>query len=83
MLVSELATNAIVHASTEVIVEAHRWHDRLRVAVSDADIRLPAMAALDAEVISGRGLRVVNQLADDWGVYMRLDGKTVWFELTT
>lgn len=82
LLISEAATNALVHASTQVTVNADRRPDRVRVAVSDADIHLPAVAALDGEATSGRGLHVIDRLADDWGVYIRPGGKTVWFDLT-
>lgn len=55
----------------------------LRVAVSDANGRLPEprQAAPDDE--SGRGLTLVAVLADDWGAVRRDGGigKTVWFEL--
>lgn len=81
LLVSEIATNAILHADTEITVEAHGRRDGVRVTVSDDDVHLPSMAALDVEATTGRGMHVVDQLADEWGVYLRPGGKTVWFNL--
>lgn len=82
LLASEVVTNAIVHASTEIELET-RWEtERVRVTVSDADLHLPSVAALDVEATSGRGMHMVDLLAHDWGVYMQPKGKTVWFDLT-
>lgn len=81
LLVSEVVANAIVHASTEVELQLVRRSERVRVAVYDAELQLPSVAALDLEATGGRGMYMVDLLAVDWGVYMEPDGKTVWFEL--
>jgi len=86
VVVSELATNAVVHAQTNgasirvsiSLVEAGRGPG----AVTDLDRRppvLPDRVPPDSE--SGRGLALVLALADDCGVHPRHWGKSVWAEL--
>lgn len=54
----------------------------LRIAVSDPrGERLPSIRRPDADDCYGRGLLIVAQLADDWGVEPRTVGKTVFAEL--
>jgi two-component sensor histidine kinase len=86
LLVSELATNAVMHARTDFIVRvevrgAGRHH--VRVEVEDENEREPAIASVPLEATSGRGLQVVAALADSWGVERRPRGKVVWFELVS
>lgn len=85
LLVSELVTNGVLHAGTPVGVAAGYDGDTLAVAVTDGapggitggpwPERHPRGAP------SGRGLRIVDALADAWGVSVHDQGKTVWFEL--
>lgn len=82
LLTSELVTNAILHAETELTLTLTRPDGGFRVAVSDEDFQLPSVGALDPEASGGRGMQLVGELASDWGVYVRPAGKTVWFELT-
>ena len=85
LLVSELVTNAIVHARSAVELELSRDADAdvLRVAVRDASVRPPRMGGFDLEALSGRGLALVEALSDRWGVEADASGKLVWFELTS
>ncbi|MFD0562437.1 ATP-binding protein [Kitasatospora saccharophila] len=55
---------------------------RLRVEVQDGAARVPGRRAAAETATSGRGLFLVEALADDWGVQLRADGKTTWFELS-
>lgn len=81
LLTSELVTNAILHAETELTLTLTGADGGLCVAVSDEDFELPSVGALDPEASGGRGMQLVGELAKDWGVYVRPAGKTVWFEL--
>ena len=84
LLVSELATNAVLHARSEFEVTIYRHHDRVRVEVYDHNTRLPAFAVVPADAYSGRGLMLVQALAWAWGVETHPDdGKTIWFEVTS
>ena len=80
LLVSELATNAIVHASSSVRLRI-RVADDVRVEVSDVSADAPAITAGDSERESGRGLELVSTLADGWDWSPRAEGKVVWFAL--
>ena len=83
LLVSELATNCVVHAATAFTVRLTIAGRALRVEVSDdgdgrATVRSPGMS--DPH---GRGLRLVDQLSTSWGIVRspRRPGKTLWFSL--
>jgi len=81
LLVSELASNAVLHARTpfELVVEDDGR--RLRVEVHDDSSALPTLKDYVAESITGRGLHIVAASADNWGFEARERGKCVWFEL--
>jgi anti-sigma regulatory factor (Ser/Thr protein kinase) len=82
LLVSELATNAVLHARTSFEVAVTMFAGGIRVEVRDREPRLPAPPSLardDEE--SGRGLFIVASLARVWGYTPNSDGKTVWFEI--
>lgn len=81
LLVSELVTNGILHAGTEIEVEATLAGGRLRVEVADADPNVPVRRNPAPTATSGRGLRLVERVADRWGVERHDGGKAVWFEL--
>lgn len=82
LLVSEVATNALVHACGDVRVTATVNGRSLRVEVSDDDPALPAPRRASATDEGGRGLALLEALAGSWGTEPRPDGKTVWFILT-
>lgn len=83
LLVSELATNSLVHAMSdfEVAVIYPAPSGNLRVEVSDGDRTRPAPQNPPPTATHGRGLQIVEVLAGLWGVEGVGDGKTVWFEL--
>ena len=87
LMLSELATNAVQHAATDFEVSitldppARSRTGWLHVAVSDAAPGYPVPREPVADAPSGRGLRIVESLADAWGIEVARDrpGKTVWF----
>jgi len=82
LLVSELVTNAVVHAGSPAAVRLDADVERIKVAVADRDAtRAPTMADPDPASSSGRGVRLVDRLATRWGVEPHSEGKVVWFEL--
>ena len=82
LLVSELATNAVLHAGTPLLVALSRRGDLLRVEVGDADTTEPEVNLHpDPLRPGGRGLCLVDLIADKWGIDLTDDGKTIWFEL--
>ncbi|WP_212908892.1 SpoIIE family protein phosphatase [Streptomyces sp. TS71-3] len=88
LLVSEVVTNSLIHADTEVDVRLRESPHQIRVEVRDSDPRPPTIVADlgtgetgDAEAESGRGLLIVDALASAWGSSPAGRGKTTWFEL--
>jgi PAS domain S-box-containing protein len=82
LLVSELVTNAIVHARTPIDLDIIAGPDGLRVAVRDASPQLPTLRHYGRSATTGRGLELVELMADRHGTDSDADdGKTVWFEL--
>jgi len=82
LMVSELATNAVLHARSPFTVTLIRRGCRLRVEVFDDNSRLPTFALVPPDANSGRGLTLVQALAGAWGVETHVDtGKTIWFEV--
>ena len=80
LLASELAANSVLHARTAYQVGVFAGFGRVRVSVSDSNPRLPVMKLHSLEAATGRGLRMVQSLADRWGIESHEQGKTVWFE---
>ena len=84
LMVSELATNGVRHGQTSFELTVDRTQDELRIEVSDNGGGVPSMRSPTPDEPSGRGLRIVDLLAGDWGVNQRPgEGKTVWFTLQT
>ncbi|HEU5035255.1 MAG TPA: ATP-binding protein [Mycobacteriales bacterium] len=78
---TELATNAVIHARTPFEI-AILWNgERLRVCVEDHSPRLPARRSYAVDATTGRGLGMVERLCRSWGVETFEDGKRVWFEV--
>lgn len=79
LVVSELATNAVVHTGKRFTVGLSRaGGDGVRVAVSDASPTAPTMRQSDPLATNGRGIRIVAAVAQEWGLEIAADGKTVW-----
>ena len=81
LLTSELVTNAYRHAGTETRVSVRLDGDCARVEVRDVGRGEPELRPLDADRTDGRGLQIVDALADRWGYHSNAGGTAVWFEL--
>ncbi|MFD3942544.1 ATP-binding protein [Streptomyces sp. NPDC058579] len=85
LLTSELVTNALIHTDHGAVVTATVVPDSLRVEVRDFVSGLPAPPEPHVppadDGTHGRGLVLVQELADSWGVEDHGVGKVVWFEL--
>ncbi|MER7938559.1 MULTISPECIES: ATP-binding protein [unclassified Streptomyces] len=82
LLTSELVTNALVHTDHEAVLTAVVGPSQLRVEVRDFVGRRPRVCAPDTgDGTHGRGMVLVDSLADAWGVQPHEVGKSVWFEL--
>lgn len=81
LAISEVVTNAIVHAGTALEVRIEIDADGLHVEVIDGSAHLPATRNYAELAGTGRGLRMLEQLVDAWGVRPAGDGKVVWFRM--
>lgn len=78
---SELVTNAVLHARTDIRLVLAREGHGVRVEVWDRSSLLPSPRGFRADTTTGRGMSLVRALAQDTGVDVQDDGKTVWFTL--
>ena len=82
LLISELVTNAVVHARSTVTVDvAVRDDGPVHVTVHDESSVRPTPRRHYADRPGGRGLHLLESLAARWGVEDSRTGKTVWFEV--
>jgi anti-sigma regulatory factor (Ser/Thr protein kinase) len=79
LMVSELATNAVRHAGSEFRVDIGSEGGAVRVVVADRGLGVPVMRTPTHEEPTGRGLRIIDRLADDWGTADAPSGTEVWF----
>lgn len=85
LLVSEVVTNAVLHARSGIRLVVEDHDEMARVEVHDASPVPPRMHHFRLVSGTGRGLRMLDQLAQNWGVDTepRGSGKVVWFEVGT
>lgn len=79
IVVSELATNAVLHAASTLLVVIERSAGGVRIGVADDSDLAPVV--LPATGKTGKGLHIVAGLAADWGAEALPDGKAVWADL--
>ena len=82
LLISELVTNAIRHAGTDIEVTAAIGDHFLHLHVRDRTKRLPMLSGTDSlQTHHSRGLKLVDRLSNGWGTTLAPYGKTVWVTL--
>jgi len=81
LVVSELATNAVIHAGTPFSVSVRCDGSAIRISVHDWSRTQPTVREVGPTAQSGRGLRLVDAVSRSWGVEPACEGKTVWAEL--
>ena len=83
LLVSEVVTNAILHARTGVHLTVDDRGSVVHIEVRDGSPVLPRVHAFSPASATGRGLRLLDRLATRWGVQRDpiTGGKVVWFEV--
>lgn len=82
LVVTELTTNAVLHAQTPFWITARAGAAGVRISIRDGSSAEPTLRVAHPFQTSGRGLRLVAQMAASWGVEPAGDGKTVWAELS-
>ncbi|MET9496693.1 ATP-binding protein [Streptomyces sp. NPDC006552] len=87
LLVSELVTNAVVHTGRPAVLRIvlrggeGQALGTVRVEVCDTSARPPAPRHADGDETNGRGLELVDGLADRWGWRPEGAGKAIWCEI--
>ncbi|MBR8642256.1 ATP-binding protein [Streptomyces tuirus] len=86
LLVSELVTNAVVHTGRPAVLRLSLPHTvteeaTVRLEVTDRSSRAPVPRCADDDATTGRGLALVDGLADRWGWSVEATGKRIWCEL--
>lgn len=84
-MVSEMVTNVLTHTDGDALLVAEAVGElgerRLRIEVADSSDELPHKRHPGELSSSGRGVLLMEMLADAWGVDPRGEGKSIWFEL--
>ncbi|MFD7813224.1 ATP-binding protein [Streptomyces sp. NPDC059785] len=86
LCVSELVANVIAHVGvgTPATLAVSMSGEHLRIEVHDPDVRAsPTLLQPNLEAEGGRGMALVDAIADRWGVELKLDRKATWCELAT
>lgn len=81
LLVSEVVTNSLLHAGTEIGLRCERRGGGVRIEVFDRSSMVPGVRHYEADAATGRGLGLVSTLATSWGVRVHEHGKTLWFDV--
>ncbi|MFC9094957.1 SpoIIE family protein phosphatase [Streptomyces sp. NPDC057072] len=86
LMVSEIVTNALIHAGSDVDVRLRAFDDHIRLEVRDSDSNPPVPSPLvlreeeNAEAEHGRGMLIVDALAGQWNTSPNGRGKTVFLD---
>ena len=78
LLVTELVSNAILHARTDIVLIVDVVPGRVVLRVRDGSDVAPVARGYGPEAATGRGIALVEQLASEWGVDRADGGKEVW-----
>jgi anti-sigma regulatory factor (Ser/Thr protein kinase) len=82
LMTSELATNSVRHAHSDFELAILLSRREIRVEVSDHGEGQPVPRSPTPREHSGRGLQIVQELSEDWGITPSPNGKLVWFTLS-
>jgi serine phosphatase RsbU (regulator of sigma subunit)/anti-sigma regulatory factor (Ser/Thr protein kinase) len=83
LVISELATNAVLHGGGCLRAAGVPILDGIRIEVEDRRGAPPVSGLAPSEGMTGRGIRLVSGLASRWGFEATAEGKVVWAEITT
>src|SRR3954471_24938781 len=79
LLTSEVLTNCVLHARTPIVLTLVRGRDSVTISVHDGSPLLPRRRRHSRDATTGRGLALLDQLAQTWAVTNDGSGKTLTF----
>src|SRR4051812_19379937 len=79
LLTSELLTNSVLYARTDIILTLSRHEDGVEIVVRDGSRAAPRRRRHPTDATTGRGLELLERLASSWEVSLDDDGKSVRF----
>jgi hypothetical protein len=80
-VVSELATNAVMHAASDFVVAVSARNGIVRISVRDSSVVRPIEGVSPSMATDGRGVAMIAALSTAWGAEITDAGKVVWAEL--
>lgn len=80
-IVSELATNVVLHAGTDFTLTLSVSGDTVRLEVRDNSSASPKLRHYGSDATTGRGVRLISSLSRRWGVELGGQDKVVWCEV--
>lgn len=83
LLTTELVTNALLHAGTTMTLRAERSGAGVRLEVEDGSAVVPVRRLYSPTATTGRGTRLLDALADEWGWHATAAGKVTWARVET
>ena len=81
LLVTELVSNAMLHARTDIVLMVDVTPGRVILRVRDGSDATPVQQGYGVDAATGRGIALVEQLASAWGVDRSDEGKEVWCQI--
>ena len=83
LLTSEVVTNALLHSGTRLVLTVVRDGAGVRVEVADGSAVPPVQRRHSTSASTGRGVQLLEAVADEWGWTATSPGKLVWFRVLT
>ncbi|MDX3388251.1 ATP-binding protein [Streptomyces niveiscabiei] len=81
LLAGEVIANAVLYSGAPCGIAVTRNVESVRIEVTDGNPSLPTVTEAGPDDENGRGLLLVDTLADDWGTRLNAPGKATWFEI--
>jgi anti-sigma regulatory factor (Ser/Thr protein kinase) len=78
LVLGELVSNVLLHTDARAVDVRLTVGETVTVAVLDDAMSRPVLRDLTRDDLSGRGMQIVESLAQEWGVTVSVDGKAVW-----
>jgi anti-sigma regulatory factor (Ser/Thr protein kinase) len=84
LLTSEVLTNSLLHARTQIVLTVERTGDQtVRISVHDGSRLVPRRRSHASDATTGRGLELLDRLAQSWRIEPDEQGKTLTFTVGT